>query len=113
MLSKKDVINYIKSFDLSNKYVHDIYLFGSVARDEHTKDSDLDICIVIDDISRNKFWSLSWFKSLEEFLFSLGFKDYDVIVMSLHEFSTSSLFVSEIKKGVCLYNCQSEVSDSA
>lgn len=106
MFSKQDTINYIENFDLSNKYVNSIYLFGSVARDEHTEDSDLDICIVIDGISRNKFWSLSWFKSFEEFLFSLGFKDYDVIVMSMYEFSSSSLFVSEIKKGVCLYNAR-------
>lgn len=75
MLSREDTISYIKSYSLSNKYAHSIYLFGSVSRDEHTENSDLDICIIIDGISRNKFWSLSWFKSFEEFLFSLGFKD--------------------------------------
>ncbi len=103
MLSKDDVIKTIKSFNNLDDYVKHIILFGSVSRNEHTVNSDLDLCIVLKG-SKSRFYISKAFKEFEYNLFDLGFLDYDVIVLTENEFTKNTLFTQEVKKGVDILN---------
>lgn len=99
MLSREEVISKIKSFIAFDDRVKHIILFGSVSRDEHTENSDLDICIVINR-DKTKFYKLSVYRTFEDKIFDLGFRDYDIIVLTEREFARDISFNNEVKNGI-------------
>ena len=57
---------------LLQEYAYRISLFGSVARNEHTKDSDIDVLVALKDASSRPGLGLKWFEIEHELSQILG-----------------------------------------
>lgn len=53
---------YVKKLKENNLPIDRAYLFGSYARNKQHKDSDIDICLVVDNFRSDKLWRI-WNKA--------------------------------------------------
>ena len=78
MLDKSDVLSYLKEFKKNNAkkyYIDKIGIFGSLARDEASSDSDIDI--VVDMIKPN----LLTLSTIREEIMRYFKKDVDIVAL--------------------------------
>lgn len=65
--AKKIVKNYVKKLEASNYPVSEAYLFGSYAKNQAHKDSDIDVAIISPKLCRNyeKNRSFLWLATID------------------------------------------------
>ena len=90
---RKKIGKYITSLKEDDLSIDQVLLFGSWAKGQAGKDSDIDVCIVSSDFNRIDPWEYLWNKRLETnsfYIQPIGFAPKD--------FVDESPIVSEVKK---------------
>lgn len=106
MKTRIEIIQYLKSISNIAPF-NKVILFGSVARDEHTENSDIDIYIETS-LETNKLYKTKAFKVFQNALFNLNFKDYDILVYGgtrdIEKVHQSPLYSQIEKEGIVIYD---------
>jgi len=62
---EKKVNKFILALKTDLNQIERIFLFGSYAKDEMTRDSDIDLCVVSSDFKKKNPWNYLWKKRIE------------------------------------------------
>ncbi|MBC7331074.1 MAG: nucleotidyltransferase domain-containing protein [Synergistetes bacterium] len=87
-INRYDLLNRLREISKELKtrflYVEDVFLFGSFAREEERGLSDIDLLVVVKELSKENFWKI--FSELYDFISEKLDIAFDLIVISKESF---------------------------